>query len=98
MRLAISNCSFKELSYYEKREEDHGWILVAAALLAGILIWFIVPYSPVKAEFAELTSYQLTKPTNQEGLSPMRILPLCPCRCRSTFSIADILVKPKCPT
>ena len=31
------------------------WILVAAALLAGILIWFIVPYSPVKAEFAELT-------------------------------------------
>jgi len=43
------------------------WILVAAALLAGILIWFIVPYSPVKAEFAKLTSYQLTKPTNQEG-------------------------------
>jgi hypothetical protein len=44
------------------------WILVAAALLAGILIWFIVPYSPVKAEFAKLTRYQISKTTTQGGV------------------------------
>lgn len=44
------------------------WILAVAALIAGILIWFIVPYSPTKAEFAKLTSYQMTKTTDQGGV------------------------------
>lgn len=44
------------------------WILAVAALIAGILIWFIVPYSPTKAEFAKLTSYQMTKTMTQGGI------------------------------
>lgn len=44
------------------------WILAAAALIAGILIWLIIPYSPAQAEFAQLISYQMTKTTNQGGV------------------------------
>ncbi len=44
------------------------WILAVAALIAGILIWFIVPYSPTKAEFVQLASYRMTKTTNQGGV------------------------------
>ncbi|MEA4926157.1 MAG: DUF6544 family protein [Syntrophomonadaceae bacterium] len=43
-------------------------VLAVAALIAGILIWFIVPYSPAKAEFAKLTSDQMTKTTNPGGV------------------------------
>lgn len=38
-----------------------------AVLIAGTVIWFTVPYSPVKAEFARLIGLQLTKTTNPDG-------------------------------
>ena len=54
------------------------WLLAVAALITGILIWFIVPYSPTKAEFAKLTSYQMTKTMTQGGLLLPKILQNCP--------------------
>lgn len=45
------------------------WIFWAAVLLiAGIWVWFIVPYSPTRAEFAKLTSDQINQTTNQSGI------------------------------
>jgi len=38
------------------------WILaVIALLISGIVIWFNIPYSSIKSEFAELLSYQMQK-------------------------------------
>lgn len=46
-----------------------GWILpVAAVLIAGVLIWLVVPYSPARAEFARLTSCQIGKMTPPAGI------------------------------
>ncbi len=46
-----------------------GWILaVAALLIAGILIWLAVPYSPARAEFARLTAYQTGKTATPAGI------------------------------
>lgn len=46
------------------------WVLaVAAFLIAGILIWFIVPYSPTRAEFARLTRvYQMLETSTPKGI------------------------------
>ncbi|MDD4169337.1 MAG: hypothetical protein PHD36_03600 [Desulfotomaculaceae bacterium] len=44
------------------------WTLAVVALISGILIWFYIPYSPTRAEFARLTGYQMTKTTNQGGV------------------------------
>ena len=46
------------------------WVLAVVALsVAGILIWFIVPYSPTRAEFAGLirADRRLETPT-QKGI------------------------------
>lgn len=45
-----------------------GALAVLILIIAGILIWFYIPYSPVKAEFAKLTSYQIGKTTTQGGV------------------------------
>ncbi len=46
-----------------------GWTLaVAALLIAGILIWFVVPYSPARAAFGKLATYQIGKTTTQAGI------------------------------
>ena len=44
------------------------WILAVVALIAGILIWFYIPYSPAQAEFARLTSYQIGKTAAPGGI------------------------------
>lgn len=45
-----------------------GWILaVAALLIAGILIWLVVPYSPARAQFAKLITHQIDHTNTQNG-------------------------------
>lgn len=45
-----------------------GILTAAALLISGISIWFYIPYSPIKAEFAKKTSYQMTKTRTPGGI------------------------------
>ena len=83
-----------------KRGKIMAWVLgVVVLLIAGILIWFIVPYSPTKAEFARLTRiHQMLETQSQNGIFTNEDIAELPSDCRSTFNTADILVHSKCQT
>jgi hypothetical protein len=79
----------------KRGKEIMAWILAVAALIAVILIWFIVPYSPTKAEFAKLTSYQRTKTTNQGGVFTNKDIAELPLPVQKYFQYCGYIGKSK---
>lgn len=71
------------------------WILAAVALFACILIWFFIPYSPTKAEFAKLISYQMSKAANQDGNFTNQDIAGLPLPVQRHFQYCGYIGKPK---
>jgi len=71
------------------------WILAVVALFAGILIWFIIPYSPTEAEFTKLTNYQIAKMTNQDGVFTYEDIAELPLAVQKHFQYCGYIGKPK---
>lgn len=72
------------------------WILVVLALLiSGILIWFNLPYSPIKAEFTKLTNYQITKMQPQNGVFTTEDIAELPSPVQKHFQYCGYIGTPK---
>jgi len=72
------------------------WILgVVALLTSGILLWFYIPYSPTKAEFEKLTSYQLTKTPTQNGIFTTENVSELPLPVQKYFQYCGYIGTPK---
>lgn len=74
------------------------WILAVVALIAGILIWFIVPYSPTQAEFEKLTRFQMTKTTNQDRVFTNEDIAELPPPVQKYFQYCGYIGTPKMQT
>ncbi|PKM78503.1 MAG: hypothetical protein CVU90_01840 [Firmicutes bacterium HGW-Firmicutes-15] len=72
------------------------WILAGIALLiSGIVIWFILPYSPTKSEFTKLTAYQTKKMTTQNGIINTEDISGLPLPVQRYFQYCGYLGTPK---
>ena len=69
---------------------------IAALLIAGILIWFIVPYSPTKAEFARLTRiYQMLETPNENEIFTSEDIAELPRPVKKYFQFCGYMGAPK---
>ncbi|MDD4297381.1 MAG: hypothetical protein PHC69_10585 [Ruminiclostridium sp.] len=75
------------------------WILAVVALIVGILIWFIVPYSPTKTEFEKLIKFQMTKTTtNQDKVFTNEDIAELPLPVQKYFQYCGYIGTPKMQT
>jgi hypothetical protein len=72
------------------------WILaVIGLLISGIVIWFFLPYSPTKAEFTQLTSYQLAKMPTPNGIFNPEDISELPSPVQKYFQYCGFIGTPK---
>jgi len=72
-----------------------GWIIAVVALIAFILIWFYIPYSPSQAEFAKLANYQLGKTEALGGIITPEDVAALPLPVQKHFQYCGYIGKPK---
>jgi hypothetical protein len=72
------------------------WIsAVITLLIAGTLVWFNLPYSPNKAEFKKLTSYQIAKMPNPNGIFCTEDIAKLPAPVQKYFQYCGYIGTPK---
>lgn len=68
------------------------WILI---IVAGLLLWFYVPYSPTKAEFARLTSYLIPEKQTPEEVFTVQDISRLPSPVQKYFYYCGYIGTPK---
>jgi len=72
------------------------WVIAAVALIiAGTLIWFYIPYSPTKSEFASLTSRQMQKQPTPNGIFTAKDISKLPSPVQKYFNYCGYIGTPK---
>ena len=72
------------------------WILgVIGLFILGIVVWFIFPYSPTKAEFAKLTGYQIRKMQIQNEIFTTEDISKLPSPVQKYFQYCGYIGTPK---
>ncbi|MBZ9607264.1 hypothetical protein G9F73_005420 [Clostridium estertheticum] len=72
------------------------WILAVIALfILGVLIWFKIPYSPIKSNFSKLTNYQIANMKTQNGIFTTEDISKLPSPVQKYFKYCGYIGTPK---
>jgi hypothetical protein len=72
------------------------WILgIVILFIFSIVVWFNIPYSPIKSKFAKLTSYQISKTETQNGVFTKADISKLPSPLQKYFQFCGYIGTPK---
>lgn len=80
----------------KRGKKNMHWVLgVATFLILSVIIWFNVPYSPVKSKFAKLKNYQISKMKNVSGVFTTEDISKLPSPVQKYFKYCGYIGTPK---